>query len=65
MLYARARTFFASGSFASILACASLFLSLSCRFVFFCLFAISSRFILFLIAEGSNRLGGMLGDARR
>ena len=60
-------TFFTSGSFASSFACASLRFSFSCRFVFFCLFAISSRLILFLIVEGSNRTGGILsrgGESR-
>ncbi len=53
------RTFFASGSLASVFACASLLCSLVCRFAFFCFCAISSRLILFLIDDGSKRLVGM------
>ncbi len=61
----RQRTFLMRGSSASTFAWASLFCSLPCRFSFFCLRAISSRLILFLMEDGSNRVEGMVGGGSR
>lgn len=49
-------TFFSAGSLDSNFACASLFCSFCWLLVFLNFLATSSRFILFLIDEGSNRL---------
>lgn len=56
------RTFFAKGSSASTFAWASRRWSLSWRFCFFCLRAVSSLFILFLMDDGWNLAGGILDE---
>lgn len=64
ILCRRILTFFAVGSFASNLALANRRWSLSWLLAFLFLLAISSRFILFLIIEGSKREGGIVGQGK-
>jgi hypothetical protein len=58
------RTFFAVGSAASLFACSNLLSSFLRRFSFFVFRETSSRLILFLIEEGSNREEGMSAQGR-
>lgn len=53
-------TFFAAGSVASDFACSRRFWSLAWFLAFFALREISSRFNLFLMDEGSNRVIGIM-----
>ena len=62
--FENALTCLACASLASAFALASLFWSFCWRFSLFCFRATSSRFILFLIEDGSKRLAGMIGGVR-